>query len=89
VIWLDKVIQYLTEKRKISVSKLMIAKYALLNKLAARIADARKKAREKSFELFQRESRKKLILVILLISLPICMTAYLYIRVHTNSKIIF
>jgi type III restriction enzyme len=60
VFWLNKVIQYLTEKRKIPVSKLMIAKYALLNKLSSRIADARKKARTDSFELFQREGRKKI-----------------------------
>jgi type III restriction enzyme len=38
----------------------MIAKYALLNKLSSRIADARKKARTASFELFQREGRKKI-----------------------------
>jgi type III restriction enzyme len=60
VFWLNNVIQYLTEKRKIPVSKLMIAKYALLNKLSSRIADARKKARTASFELFQKEGRKKI-----------------------------
>jgi type III restriction enzyme len=60
VFWLNNVIQYLTEKRKIPVSKLMIAKYALLNKLSSRIAEARKKARTASFELFQREGRKKI-----------------------------
>jgi type III restriction enzyme len=60
VFWLSKVIQYLTEKRKISVSKLMIAKYALLHKLATRIAEARKKVRTTSFELFQRESQKEI-----------------------------
>jgi type III restriction enzyme len=60
VFWLDNVIRYLTEKRKISVSKLMIAKYALMNKLATRIAEARKEARGKSFELFQREGRKEI-----------------------------
>jgi type III restriction enzyme len=60
VFWLNKVIQYLTEKRNIPVSKLMIAKYALLNKLTSRIAEARKKARTASFELFEREGRKKI-----------------------------
>ena len=60
VFWLNNVIQYLTEKRKIPVSKLTIAKYALLNKLSSRITDARKKARTDSFELFERESRKKI-----------------------------
>ena len=60
IFWLNNVIQYLTEKREIPVSKLVIAKYALLNKLSSRIADARKKARTASFELFERESRKKI-----------------------------
>jgi len=60
VFWLHNVIQYLTEKRKITVSKLMIVKYALLNKLSLIITEARGKARTSSFELFQRESRKQL-----------------------------
>jgi type III restriction enzyme len=60
VFWLNKVINSLIEKRKIPITKLMIAKYALLNKLLSKIAEARKKAKTKSFELFERESRKKL-----------------------------
>jgi type III restriction enzyme len=58
--WLRKIIDYLTEVRKISVSQLMIAKYALLNKLLAKIALARKNARTSSFELFQRDYRKEI-----------------------------
>jgi type III restriction enzyme len=60
VFWLNKAIQYLTKKREIPVSKLMIAKYALLNKLEAKIIEARKKVHAKSFELFKREAQKKI-----------------------------
>ena len=60
VFWLNNVVRYLTEKRKIPIPKLMIAKYALLNKLLSTILDARKKAKATSFGLFQRESRKEL-----------------------------
>jgi type III restriction enzyme len=58
--WLRKIIEYLMEARKISMTNLMIAKYALLNKLLAIIAEARKKARTTSFELFGREYRKEM-----------------------------
>ncbi|MCL1927305.1 MAG: DEAD/DEAH box helicase family protein [Treponema sp.] len=58
VFWLGSIIRYLTEKRKISVTKLMIAKYALLNKLSVKIAEGRKKARTTSFELFEKDGRK-------------------------------
>ena len=58
--WLRDVVEYLTCARKISLANLMIAKYVLLNKLSAKITLARKSARAKSFELFERESRKEL-----------------------------
>jgi len=60
VIWLGKVIEYLTETRKIALPNLVIAKFALLNKLFAIIIQARAKAKTSSFELFQREYRKVL-----------------------------
>ncbi|WP_461246886.1 DEAD/DEAH box helicase [Treponema sp. R6D11] len=60
VTWLGKVIEYLTETRKIALPNLVIAKFALLNKLLAIIIQARAKARTTSFELFQREYRKVL-----------------------------
>ncbi len=60
VFWLNKVILYLTEKRKIPITKLMIAKYALRSKLLSKIIEVRKKVRAASFELFERETRKKL-----------------------------
>lgn len=60
VVWLNNVVLFLTEKRKIPLTKLMIAKYALLNKLLAKIENARKKAKTTSFELFEREGRKKI-----------------------------
>jgi len=60
VAWLRKVIEHLTETRKIAISNLMIAKFALLNKLLAIIAQARAKARTTSFDLFQRTARKEL-----------------------------
>ena len=56
--WLQMVIEYLIEKRKIQVPHLVIAKFALLNKLQSIIAEARRKARNKSFALFQNEYRK-------------------------------
>jgi type III restriction enzyme len=60
VAWLGKMIEYLTEIRKIALPNLMIAKFALLNKLLAIINQARAKARTTSFDLFQREYRKVL-----------------------------
>jgi type III restriction enzyme len=58
--WLRKITEHLTETRKIAIPNLMIAKFALLNKLLAVIAQARVKARTASFDMFQREYRKVL-----------------------------
>jgi type III restriction enzyme len=58
--WLRRNIEYLTDTRKLSLPNLMIAKYALLNKLFSKITTARQIAKNISFELFQRESRKTL-----------------------------
>ncbi|MDR3200675.1 MAG: hypothetical protein LBT68_04390, partial [Spirochaetales bacterium] len=58
--WLRRIIEHLTEGRKIPLSNLMIAKYALLSKLLAKIGEARKKARTTSFQLFEREYRKEM-----------------------------
>jgi type III restriction enzyme len=60
VAWLRKVVEHLTEARKIAIPNLMIAKFALLNKLLAIIAQARTKARTTSFDFFQRTARKAL-----------------------------
>jgi type III restriction enzyme len=60
VSWLRNVVEYLTDTRKIAVSNLVIAKFALLNKLLAIISEARTKARNTSFSLFQNEYRKVL-----------------------------
>jgi len=60
VSWLQKVIDYLISERKIVIQNLVIAKFALLNKLQAIITEERKKARNKSFSLFQEEYRKTL-----------------------------
>lgn len=49
--WLTKVVDYLVKNRNISISELMIAKYALANKLKAKIHDAFAKARTQSFQL--------------------------------------
>jgi type III restriction enzyme len=58
VSWLRNVVEYLTDTRRITVSSLIIAKFALLNKLLVIIAEARAKARNTSFSLFQDEYRK-------------------------------
>jgi type III restriction enzyme len=59
--WIRKIVEHLTEVRKISLSNLMIAKFALLNKLLSLITLARSKARTASFELFESDDcRKKL-----------------------------
>jgi type III restriction enzyme len=58
--WLGRVINHITEKRKIPIAKLMIAKFALLNKLHAKIILARSKAKVKSFELFKEKGRKEI-----------------------------
>ena len=60
VAWLQKVVDYLISTRKIAINHLVIAKFALLNKLQAIIIEARKNARNKSFSLFQNEYRKTL-----------------------------
>jgi len=60
VAWLGKIVEHLTKTRKISIPNLMIAKFALLNKLLAIIAEARTKARTASFDFFQRTARKEL-----------------------------
>ena len=60
VSWLQKVIEYLTDTRKIILPHLVIAKFALLNRLQSIITEARKNARDKSFILFQNEYRKTL-----------------------------
>jgi len=60
VFWLGRVIDHITKKRKISVAKLMIAKFALLNKLQVKIILARSKAKVKSFELFKEKGRKEI-----------------------------
>jgi type III restriction enzyme len=60
VAWLRNVIEYLTETRKIAVPNLVIAKFALLNKLLAIIVEARAKARNVSFSLFQNQYCKVL-----------------------------
>jgi type III restriction enzyme len=58
--WLRRNIEYLTDTRKITLADLMIAKYALMNKLLANITTARQNGRNKAFELFQNESHKTL-----------------------------
>jgi type III restriction enzyme len=60
VFWLGRVIDHIAEKRKIPIAKLMIAMFALLNKLHAKIILARSKAKAKSFELFREEGRKEI-----------------------------
>jgi type III restriction enzyme len=58
--WLRRNIEYLTDTRKITLANLMIAKYALLNKLLSKINNARHQVKNKAFELFQNETRKTL-----------------------------
>jgi type III restriction enzyme len=58
--WLRRNIEYLTNTRKITLANLMIAKYALMNKLLVNITAARQKVKHKSFELFQSETHKTL-----------------------------
>ena len=48
--WLRQVIEYLTDKRGLSLSSLMVARYALLTKIAERIKNALEKAREQIFQ---------------------------------------
>jgi type III restriction enzyme len=51
--WIRRNIEYLTDTRKITLANLVIAKYALLNKLLAKIITARQNVKSKAFELFQ------------------------------------
>ena len=57
--WLRQIIEHLTEARGIQLSALMIAKYALANKVEAKIKKARSKARDQAFQasMFERDSR--------------------------------
>jgi type III restriction enzyme len=58
--WLRRNIEYLADARKITLANLMIAKYALMNKLLAKINAARQKVKREAFELFQTETHKTL-----------------------------
>jgi type III restriction enzyme len=58
--WLRRTVEYLTEIHKITLANLMVAKYALLNKLSAKIIVTRQQVKNKAFELFQNETHKKL-----------------------------
>jgi type III restriction enzyme len=58
--WLRRNIEYLTDTRKITLAHLMIAKYALMNKLLAKISTARRDVKTEAFEFFQNETRKTL-----------------------------
>jgi type III restriction enzyme len=58
--WLRRNIDFLVNKRKIDMSQLMVAKYVLYYKLLSKVTEARKKAKNKSFELFERDARKTL-----------------------------
>jgi type III restriction enzyme len=58
--WLRRNIEYLTDARKITLANLMIAKYALYNRLLAKITAARQNVKNKAFELFQNETHKTL-----------------------------
>jgi type III restriction enzyme len=58
--WIRRNIEYLTDTRKIILANLVIAKYALLNKLLAKIITARQQVKNKVFELFQNETHKTL-----------------------------
>jgi len=57
--WLRRAVEYLTETRGIKLSALMLAKYALANKVEAKIKKARDDARRTAFQtmLFEREER--------------------------------
>jgi type III restriction enzyme len=58
--WLRRNVEYLTEMRKITLANLIIAKYALMNKLMEKIITARQNVKHKAFELFQNETHKTL-----------------------------
>jgi type III restriction enzyme len=57
--WLRRVVEHLTENRGIAVSELMLAKYVLADKLRHKIIDARRAAKEQSYQqaFFAPESR--------------------------------
>ena len=57
--WLRQVIQYLTDDRAMSLSTLMATRYALANKINAKIKTARNLARTKAFQtsFFMRDAR--------------------------------
>jgi type III restriction enzyme len=58
--WLRRNIEYLTVMRRITLANLMIAKYALMNKLLAKITAARQDVKTEAFEFFQNETHKTL-----------------------------
>lgn len=60
--WLTNVVAYLTDHRGIKIAELMMAKYALANKLKAKIREAYTAARQKSYQtsLFAPEAQVKL-----------------------------
>ncbi len=60
--WLRKLVEYLQNERHLPMAELMIAKYALLNKIKAKIDGARQKARKDNFNqyMFERPERVKL-----------------------------
>lgn len=60
--WLRKLVEYLQNERRLPMPELMIAKYALLNKIKAKIDIARQKARKDNFNqyMFERPERVKL-----------------------------
>ena len=60
--WLRQAVDYLVETRGLKLSSIMLAKYALANKLEAKIKNARSAAHEQAFQtaLFGREGRVKL-----------------------------
>lgn len=57
--WLRKLVEYLQNYRRLSMTELMLAKYALLNKIKDKIGDARAKARKYNFDqyMFERQGR--------------------------------
>ena len=57
--WLRKLVEYLQNYRHLPMTELMLAKYALLNKIKDKIGDARAKARKYNFDqyMFERQGR--------------------------------
>ena len=57
--WLRKLVEYLQNYRHLPMTELMLAKYALLNKIKNKIGDARAKARKYNFDqyMFERQGR--------------------------------